>query len=68
MMSAVVPDGRMPIRNLTQEYVRKRFSGAYNADDEFNSLAEWQQLRPLLLRQTIMKRLRRWQNQFLRQK
>jgi transglutaminase-like putative cysteine protease len=68
MMSMEVPDGRVPIRNLTQEYVRKRFSAAYKSDEAFNPLSEWQQLRPLLLRQTILKRLQRWQNRFLKQK
>jgi hypothetical protein len=67
MMSTAVPDGRAPIRNLTHEYVRKQFSADHRSDKAFDSLSEWQQLRPLLIRQTIVKRLRRWQKRFLRQ-
>ena len=65
MMSTAVPDGRAPIRSLTHEYVRKQFSAKYQSDAEFNSLSEWQQLRPLLIRQAIVKRIKRWQKRFL---
>lgn len=67
MMSTAVPDGRAPIRNLTHEYVRKQFSADHRSDESFDSLSQWQQLRPLLIRQTIVKRLRRWQKRFLKQ-
>lgn len=67
MMSTAVPDGRTPIRNLTHEYVRKRFSPQHQSNAEFDSLAEWQMLRPLLIRQTFAQRLQRWRKRFLRQ-
>jgi transglutaminase-like putative cysteine protease len=60
MISTAVPEGRVPIRNLTQEYVRKRFSADHQTNAEFNSLTEWQSLRPLLIRQTMTQRLQRW--------
>jgi transglutaminase-like putative cysteine protease len=68
MMSSAVPEGHVPIRNLTHEYVRKQFSADHKSDAMFDSYAAWQQLRPLLIRQTIATRLRRWQNRFLKQK
>ena len=67
MMSTAVPEGRAPIRNLTHEYVRKQFSGKYEADGGFDSLSEWKQLRPMLIRQTIAKRIQRWQKRFRKQ-
>ncbi len=65
MMGTAVPDGRASIRTLTHEYVRKRFSGTYQSDAEFDPLSEWKQLRPLLIRQTIAKRIQRLQKRFL---
>lgn len=61
-MTAAVPEGRSPIRNLTHEYVRKQFSSDYADDGEFNSRKEWGKLRPLLIKQSITTRLRKWQN------
>ena len=62
-MTAVVPEGRTSIRNLTHEYVRKQFSGSYLADNEFDPREEWRQLRPLLIKESIAKRYRNWQVQ-----
>ena len=64
MMSSAVPEGRVPIRNLTHEYVRKQFSADHKADDSFDSLAAWRQLRPLLIRKSVATRLRQWQARF----
>lgn len=60
-MTAAVPDGRSSIRNLTHEYVRKQFSGSYEDDNGFNPREEWRQLRPLLIKESIATRVRRWQ-------
>jgi transglutaminase-like putative cysteine protease len=60
-MTAAVPDGRSPIRNLTHEYVRKQFSGSYADDDGFDPSKEWSSLRPLLIKESIASRFRRWQ-------
>jgi transglutaminase-like putative cysteine protease len=68
MMSSAVPEGHIPIRNLTHEYVRKQFSADHQSDAKFDSFAAWQQLRPLLIRQAVATRLRRWQKRFLKQK
>ena len=62
-MTAVVPEGRTSIRNLTHEYVRKQFSGSYLADNGFDPREEWRQLRPLLIKESIAKRYRNWQAQ-----
>ncbi len=61
-MTAVVPEGRSPIRNLTHEYVRKQFSGDYADDGEFNPRKEWRKLRPMLIKQSVTTRIRKWQN------
>ncbi len=61
LMTSAVPEGRVPIRNLTQEYVRKQFSADHKTDEGFNPLEEWRQLRPLLIRQSVVSRLRKWQ-------
>jgi hypothetical protein len=58
-MTAVVPKGRLPIRNLTHEYVRKQFSAAHAGDSSFDPRSEWRKLRPVLLRQSISSRLQR---------
>ncbi len=60
-MTAVVPKGRSPIRNLTHQYVRKQFSPDHAGDSTFDPRKEWHQLRPLLLRQSIVARLQRRQ-------
>lgn len=66
MMTAAVPEGRTPIRNLTQQYVNKQFSPHHAADSDFNPQEEWRQLRPLLLRESIKKRLRAWRERVSR--
>jgi len=68
MMSSAVPEGHVPIRSLTHEYVRKQFSADHKSDAKFDSLATWQQLRPLLIRQAAATRWRRLQKRFLKQK
>jgi transglutaminase-like putative cysteine protease len=59
-MSEAVPDGRSSISKLTDEYVRKQFSGSYVVDEGFNPREEWQQLRPLLIKESIAKRFHNW--------
>ncbi|HSM58680.1 MAG TPA: transglutaminase-like domain-containing protein [Candidatus Sulfomarinibacteraceae bacterium] len=56
-LSHEVPEGRTPIRNLTHEYVLRRFSAAHDGDDAFDPAEEWQSLRPLLLRESVKRRL-----------
>jgi len=61
-LTQMVPEGRTPIRNLTYQYVLRRFSPSREGDREFDTTEEWRSLRPLLLRKSIaqyLKRLRR---------
>ena len=67
MMVAVVPEGHVSIRNLTHEYARKQFSAEHTSDEAFDPRAEWHQLRPLLIRQSIVNRLQRWQQRLRKQ-
>jgi transglutaminase-like putative cysteine protease len=59
MLSVEVPLGREPLRRLAHQYVRLRFSQAQASDPEFEPRQEWKILRPLLLRQAIIRQLAR---------
>jgi hypothetical protein len=68
LMTAAVPDGKVPIRNLTRQFVLKQFSPARAVEDDFVPQKEWKTLRPLLLKQTIILRLKNWQAKLSREK
>jgi transglutaminase-like putative cysteine protease len=55
LMSWAVPDGRAPIRNLTQQFVLKEFSAAQMSDPDFDSRSEWKVLRPILWKTTAVR-------------
>jgi transglutaminase-like putative cysteine protease len=59
-MTTAVPEGQEPIRNLTNQYVRQQFAPQHAPDEGFDSLAEWRTLRPLLIRESIAARWRRF--------
>ena len=59
LLSSVVPEGKVPLRNLTREFVRQRFSPRRSADSDFDPRAEWKVLRPLMIRQMISHQLER---------
>ena len=59
MLTAVVPEGSTPIRNLTKQFVLQRFSRERRGEEGFDSIKEWRSLRPILLRQTLQNRLQR---------
>ena len=61
-LSHLVPEGRTPIRNLTHQYVLRRFSRRREGDAEFDPKQEWSTLRPLLLRESIARKLRRFRD------
>ncbi len=54
-----VPEGQEPVRNLTRQYVRKRFSPQRNVEEGFDPTAEWRLLRPVLLRRSASRLLDR---------
>ena len=56
---AVVPQGQQPVRNLTRQYVQRLFSPAWSIDPDFDPRLEWKQLRPLLIRQSVVHVLNR---------
>ena len=60
-LATAVPEGKEPIRALTNQYVRKQYSPNHEDDLNFNPTQEWHQLRPVLLRETIRKQLQRLQ-------
>jgi transglutaminase-like putative cysteine protease len=60
MLATAVPEGEDAINQLTGEYVIRQFSRLRSGRADFNSLAEWRLLRPLLLRHTARATLRRW--------
>lgn len=59
LLVSAVPAGQEPVRNLTQEYVRKRFSPQQHEADGFDPRQEWRVLRPLLVRESIVRYLDR---------
>ena len=62
MITAVVPESGPPVRNLTQQFVRKQFSPAHDMDDTFDPRTEWRVLRPLLLRQSVINWWEKWRH------
>ena len=62
VLVTAVPEGREPIRTLTKQFVLKQFSPAKTYEDGFNPLSQWQQLRPILIRQTLAKKLENLRN------
>jgi hypothetical protein len=49
----IVPEGRQPVRNLTRQYVLQQFGPSKGRDENFDSLQEWKQLRPLLIKRRL---------------
>ncbi|MCP4423249.1 MAG: hypothetical protein GY803_02025 [Chloroflexi bacterium] len=68
LMATAVPEGKAPIRNLTRQFVLKQFSPARRTDADFEPQTEWRQLRPLLIRKAVFRRLQRWQERLSRTK
>lgn len=60
LMVTAVPEGSQSIRTLVQNFVLQQFSPAHTTGEDFNPQKEWQQLRPLLLKQAIMRQLQRF--------
>lgn len=58
LMATAVPEGKEPIRELTQQYVVRQFSPKQD-EVEGNTLSQWQQLRPLLIREVLSRRLQK---------
>ena len=61
LMVAAAPEGKEPIRNLTRQFVLKQFSPTKAYEDGFDPLPQWRQLRPVLLRHGIARRVQQWQ-------
>ncbi|MCP4421138.1 MAG: transglutaminase domain-containing protein [Chloroflexi bacterium] len=57
LMVTAVPEGKEPIRNLTHQYVLKRFSAAKAFEDGFSPAPLWKKLRPILIRETVAKKI-----------
>jgi len=53
LLVTVVPEGRQPVRNLTRQYVLQQFGPSKAGDENFDSLQEWKQLRPLLIKRRL---------------
>jgi transglutaminase-like putative cysteine protease len=59
ILASVVPEGKVPLRNITRQFVRQRFSPQRSSDDDFDPRAEWKVLRPLILRRMVAHQLER---------
>ena len=51
--------GQQPVRNLTRQYVQRLFSPGRATDADFDPHQEWRQLRPVLLRRSVVHLLNR---------
>lgn len=59
LMAAAIPEGKGSIRNLTRQFVLRRFSRNQAGDEEFDPRKEWKELRPLLVRKSLTNWLQR---------
>lgn len=57
LLATAVPEGKEPIRTLTKQFVLKQFSAAKAFEEGFNPRTQWQNLRPILIRQTLAKKM-----------
>ncbi len=58
-LATAVPEGKEPIQNLTNQYVRKQYSPQQEEDIHFSPTQEWQQLRPVLLKEMFKNQTQR---------
>ena len=58
-LTAAVPEGRGPIRNLTQQFVLRTFSERRQSEPGFDPRQEWSALRPALWRSMLRRLLDR---------
>lgn len=66
ILVTAVPEGKEPIRTLTKQFVLKQFSATKELEFGFNPRMQWKQLRPILIRQTLAKKLQNFRNRFSR--
>ncbi|MEZ4516505.1 MAG: transglutaminase domain-containing protein [Chloroflexota bacterium] len=59
VLVSAVPAGQEPVRNLTHQYVQKQFSPQQQEASDFDPQQEWRTLRPILIRETIVRYLDR---------
>ncbi|MCA9945582.1 MAG: transglutaminase domain-containing protein [Ardenticatenaceae bacterium] len=62
LLVTAVPEGKEPIRTLTKQFVLKQFSAAKAFEEGFSPLTQWQKLRPILIRQTLSKKMEDFRN------
>ncbi|MFZ1397914.1 MAG: transglutaminase-like domain-containing protein [Candidatus Promineifilaceae bacterium] len=68
ILVTAVPEGKDQIRTLTKQFVLKQFSATKELEFGFNPRLEWKKLRPVLIRQTLAKKLQNVRSRFSRQK
>ncbi len=59
MLAAVVPEGKDPLRNMTNQYVLRVFGPDRTADEDYSPRKDWKILRPLMIREAFSYQLRR---------
>lgn len=55
LLSSAVPQGKVPISNLTRQFVLQRFSPTHAAGGDIDPQQEWRVLRPVLLRESVLR-------------
>ena len=66
ILVTAVPQGKEPIRSLTKQFVLKQFSATKELEFGFNPRMQWKKLRPILIRQTLARKLQDFRNRFSR--
>lgn len=59
VLVSAVPAGQEPVRKLTHQYVQKQFSPRRQEESGFDPRQEWRVLRPILVREAIIRYLDR---------
>jgi transglutaminase-like putative cysteine protease len=66
MLAAAVPEGKEPLRSMTHQYVRQRFSPDRAVETEYSPQSDWSTLRPLMLKQVLSHQLDRIRGRLLK--
>ncbi|MFN2189261.1 MAG: transglutaminase-like domain-containing protein [Candidatus Promineifilaceae bacterium] len=67
MLAVAIPDGKEQLRNLTHQYVRRRFSPPGSIDAEYSPKADWKILRPIMIKEAIIHQLLRFRGRWSRE-
>lgn len=68
LITTAVPESQEPVQNLTQQYVLNQFSSNKERETDFDPTFEWRNLRPVMIRSTLVHGLNKLRNRLSRRK